>query len=426
VIELWGGLECTVNRVGDVYHDQLERLGHDRRLGDLDRVRALGITTLRFPILWERTAPAGLETADWRWPDAMMDRLRALGIRPIVGLVHHGSGPPHTSLLDPAFPDRLATFARAVAERYPWVRHFTPINEPLTTARFSALYGHWYPHTTDAESFGRALLVQALATARAMRAIRAVIPRAALVQTEDLAFVHGTPALAEQARFENERRWLTYDLLTGRVDARHELGRYLRGVGVPTAWLDELVREPVPPDLLGLNYYVTSERYLDENLAGYPVSSHGGNGRLRYADVEAVRVRPEGLLGLGALARQAWQRYRLPLAVTEAHLAGPSDDQVRWLHEIWREARQCREAGVDLRAVTAWALFGAYDWHNLVTRREDRYEPGAFDVRSGQPSRTELGRLVAELASRRESTRPGDVLPGWWRHTDRLYDRRVS
>jgi len=41
-------------------------------------------------------------------------RLRELGIRPIVGLLHHGSGPRHTSLVDLDFPEKLTEFARAV------------------------------------------------------------------------------------------------------------------------------------------------------------------------------------------------------------------------------------------------------------------------------------------------------------------------
>jgi hypothetical protein len=34
-----------------------------------------------------------------------------------------------------------------------------------------------------------------------------------------------------------------------------------------------------------------------------------------------------------------------------------------------------------VRAVTAWALLGSYDWDSLLTRRRGNYEPGAFDVR---------------------------------------------
>src|SRR3712207_5229652 len=97
-LELWAGLECTVNRVGDEYFDQLERSGHDGRLADLELFAELGARAARYPILWERVAPRGVENADWSWTDERLGRLRELGIRPIVGLVHHGSGPRHTSL----------------------------------------------------------------------------------------------------------------------------------------------------------------------------------------------------------------------------------------------------------------------------------------------------------------------------------------
>jgi dTDP-4-dehydrorhamnose reductase len=113
--ELWGGIECTVNRVGDEYHSQLEFGGHCTRLSDLDLLAELGLRTLRYPLLWELTAPDGVARADWRWGDERLGRLRELGIRPIVGLVHHGSGPRHTSLVDPSFATGLAAYAGAVA-----------------------------------------------------------------------------------------------------------------------------------------------------------------------------------------------------------------------------------------------------------------------------------------------------------------------
>ena len=147
-LELWVGPEATVSRVGDDYGDQLSRTGFADRIDDLDRIASLGASRIRFPLLWERTEQ-GPGAFDWRWADARMERLRALGLAPIVGLLHHGSGPRHTSLLDPDFPSKLAAFARAVAERYPWVDAYTPVNEPLTTARFSGLYGVWYPHGHD-------------------------------------------------------------------------------------------------------------------------------------------------------------------------------------------------------------------------------------------------------------------------------------
>ena len=134
--ELWGGVECTVNRVGDHYFSQLERSGHDSRFDDLDRVAELGVRALRYPVLWERVAPHGIESANWSWSDKRLARLRELGITPIVGLVHHGSGPAHTSLVDPTFAGKLADYASAVAQRYPWVDRYTPVNEPLNYGAF--------------------------------------------------------------------------------------------------------------------------------------------------------------------------------------------------------------------------------------------------------------------------------------------------
>src|SRR5712671_1106338 len=171
-IELWGGVECTVNRVADSYSDQLEKSRHTSRLSDLECFANIGIKALRHAVLWERTAPVDLATADWSWPDASLLRLQQCGIRPIVGLVHHGSGPRDTNLLDPQFSGKLANYAAAVAGRYPWVRDYTPVNEPLTTARFSALYGLWHPHLKNEFSFLRALLNQCRAVVLSMREIR--------------------------------------------------------------------------------------------------------------------------------------------------------------------------------------------------------------------------------------------------------------
>src|SRR4051812_18801953 len=139
-LEVWAGVECTVNRVGDVYFDQLERNGHASRVDDIARFAALGIQKIRYPVLWERVAPQGLEQADWSWADERLGCLQQSAIQPIVGLVHHGSGPRHTSLIKPCFVEGLVEYARAFSQRYPWVEYYTPVNEPLTTARFSGLY----------------------------------------------------------------------------------------------------------------------------------------------------------------------------------------------------------------------------------------------------------------------------------------------
>jgi dTDP-4-dehydrorhamnose reductase len=419
-LQLWGGVECTVNRVGDRFFNQLERNGHWDRASDLERFASLGLRTLRFPLLWETLAPDSVDEVDWEWTDDRLKRARDLGIRPIAGLLHHGSGPVYTDLLDPHFPEKFARYAGSVARRYPWIDAYTPINEPLTTARFSALYGHWYPHAQDDKSFARALLNQCRGTVLAMRAIREVNPQAKLIQTDDLGKTFSSPPLSYQAAFENERRWITWDLLAGIVNRAHPLWSYFKCAGISDSDLEVFVREPCPPDVIGANYYVTSERYLDENFSAHPAEYRGGNGRDVYADIAAVRSNTSDIAGPKNLLMELWERYHTPVAITEAHLGCTPDEQLRWFMGIWNAANEARSEGANIRAVTIWSLLGSFDWNSLVTRDEGHYEPGVFDVYDGEPRETLLGKMVREITARGTFDHPYLATPGWWERDKRL------
>jgi dTDP-4-dehydrorhamnose reductase len=419
--EIWGGIECTINRVGDKFSDQLSFTQCYESDSFIDGITQLGIKAIRFPVLWEKHEPVKNKTIDWTWSANQLNKLRDHGIEPIAGLVHHGSGPAYTNLLDPDFPELLSKYALQVAERFPWINHYTPVNEPLTTARFSGLYGLWYPHKTDDKSFMRMLLNQLKGTVLSMRAIRSVNKDAKLVQTEDLAKIHSTSLLRYQRDFENQRRWLTYDLLCGRINNEHALWKFCLKAGIKKEELLFFVNNPCPPDIMGLNYYVTSERYLDENINRYPACSHGGNGKHKYADVEAVRViKPAGIK---YLLRETWKRYRLPLAITEVHMGCTREEQMRWFHEIWEEGLAARKQGVDLKAVTAWSLFGSYNWNSLLTRSENHYESGLFDTRNNTLRKTGLAKLVAAIANGNSFHHPLLQENGWWKRDERFYQR---
>jgi len=414
---LWGGHECTVNRIGDRWRDQTRLTGHEDRVSDLDGFAGLGLSALRYPVLWERTETSRGDW-DWRWCDDRLARIRALGMRPIVGLLHHGSGPAWTDLLDPGFAEGLAVHAARTAERYPWVTDWTPVNEPLTTARFSTLYAHWHPHRTDEAAFWRALLNQIDATRLSMRAIRGVSPSARLIQTEDFGATYGTEPCAAQTRFENDRRLMTWDLLCGRVGPGHPLFDRLVGFGLAER-LAVVRADPCPPDVIGINHYVTSDRFLDHRLGRYPPASHGTNGEIAYADVEAVRAHRDLPAGWRHHLLALWERYGLTLAVTECHLASEPDEQMRWFEECWAVAHGLAAEGVPIEAVTAWSLLGAVDWDSLLTHDAGRYEPGVFDVASGLPQERPLAGRLRELSGRAE---PRPFVPdgvGWWSREDR-------
>ena len=424
-LEVWGGHECTVNRIGEAFRDQTRLTGHHDRIDDLDAFAALGVKRLRYPVLWERAAPRNPHEPDFAWSDLRLGRLAELNIEPIVGLLHHGSGPAYTDLLDPAFASGLAAFAAQVARRYPHVADWTPVNEPLTTARFSCLYGHWYPHLADEASFWLALLNQIDGVRLAMREIRRITPSARLIQTEDFGRTYATAPALYQAHYDNTRRWMTWDLLCGRVGPDHAMWDRLCGFGLRDR-LAAIADDPCPPDVFGLNHYLTSERFLDHRCEAYRGVLCGGNGELAYVDVEAVRVMSPPPLGLEGALREVWARYGKTLAVTECHNGCTREEQMRWLAEAWDTAGRLRNEGLPIAAVTAWSLLGAYDWDSLLTQSQNAYEPGVFDLRSsGPPRATATAGLLQALSTGCERPLAAQG-SGWWRRDIRLEHRPAA
>jgi beta-glucosidase/6-phospho-beta-glucosidase/beta-galactosidase len=416
-LEVWGGVECSVVRTGGKVRNQLADTGHFERAGDLDLIAGLGLKSVRYPVLWELVEQrAGRQ--DWSWTDQRLTQLKDLEISPVAGLLHHGSGPEWTDLCDPRFPELLAEYAGRVAERYPWIGMYTPVNEPFTTARISGLYGLWHPHGTNEAMCFRITVAECRAIALAMKSIRRINPEAKLIQTEDFGRIYATPALASQAAYENQRRWLAVDLLTGQVDKNHPLFKRLLEAGVNPSHLAELRSEPCPPDCIGIDYYLTSDRLIDERAELYPGEKVGGNGRQSYVDIAAVRSDiPHEKTGLASRVVEVWERYGLPIIITELHNGCTRDEHLRWFMEGWNTANKLRLKGVDIRAVTSWSLFGACDWNSMLTRRDGYYECGAFDARYVPPQPTIVATAISHLTRNGKFDHPVLDRPGWW-HSD--------
>jgi dTDP-4-dehydrorhamnose reductase len=249
-----------------------------------------------------------------------------------------------------------------------------------------------------------------------MKAIRIHNPDAGLIQTEDLCKVHSTPLLAYQADFENKRRWLTYDFLTGRFTPHHPLWMYFLSNGIPLNELEFFIKNRMEPAICGFNYYLSSERFLDDDFAKYPEIFQGGNGTHKYADVEAVRI-PEVQVNLHDLLKEAWERYHLPLALSEVHLACTREEQLRWFNETYTTVTKLKKEQVDFRAVTTWSFFGSFDWNSLLRKTGGDYEAGVFDIRSGEPRPTALASMIKDINMGNTIESCLLKTPGWW-HRD--------
>jgi dTDP-4-dehydrorhamnose reductase len=368
-IEIWASPEPTIARLdATTYRDQCEETGHARRESDIERLAALGVSASRYPVLWEHVERNGPGARDYSWAQRRLA---------LVTLLHHGSGPPHTELLDDAFPELFAAYAAETARRFPWVKRWTPINEPLTTARFSTLYGVWYPSARDHRAFGRAMLNQARAILLGFARIAAIVPAAQLMLTEDLqGYVAGDLAAQAYVAHKRERAYLSLDLLCGNVRPGHALYAYLvRDCGLAPRELDRLRRLARPPDLMGWNYYPNSERYVSSSPEG-PY----------FANVAFV------------------------FRADHVHFG----ERHRWLLQRYDDVVALRGEGVDLRALGAWAAFGMVDWNSLLRERAGSKEDGIYTCASGdaEPAWTLAADALRSLAAGRRASLASR--PGWW------------
>jgi dTDP-4-dehydrorhamnose reductase len=388
--EIWASPEATVARIdASTYRDQLVDTGHDRREHDLDLLAGLGVSATRYPVLWERVAPEHPEQLELSWARRRLDRLRELGVEPVVTLVHHGSGPAYTNLLDPAFPELFARYAGAVARAFPWVRRWTPLNEPLTTARFSTLYGVWYPNRADDASFGHAIVHEALAILLGMEAIAAHVADPEFMITEDLQSFRSLDAATENyVQHKSERLYLSVELVAGRVRRGHALYPYLvETCGVAPALLERVERSARLPAIVGWNYYPNSERALGVRLDG----SFFNDAALEHGPIEAL-----------PLLRAAHERLKLPFGLSEVHRSGPEAARVAWLEARAADLATLAAEGRPVRMLGAWAAFGLVDWDSLLRERREHHEDGvfAFAGPGGTPAETAVSAALRALAKR--------------------------
>src|SRR5205085_1717703 len=113
------------------------------------------------------------------------------------------------------------------------------------------LYGHWYPHRKmDHRGYVRSLFLQCKATILAMKNIRSLNPRARLIQTDDLGKCQATEPLKDQAEFENHRRWISWDMLCGKLGPDHALYEYCLNSGLSVDDLNWLQQNACAPDVI--------------------------------------------------------------------------------------------------------------------------------------------------------------------------------
>ena len=380
------GIECSYPTVdgGRWRMDEMEITGHYRHWRtDLELVRELGLRHLRYgPPL--HLIYIGDGRYDWAWLDEVMAMMRRLEIVPMIDLCHFGVPRWLENFQNPRLPDALAAYAAAFAERYPWVRYYTPVNEVYISARRSALEGAWNEQLRSEAAFLTAVRHMARASVLMRQTILNARPDAIFVNNESSEFYQPCcpdPEVQRVADFENERRFLPLDLIHARPVGETMRG-YLRDNGLTDQEYEWFMRQSVPArSIIGVDYYWSNEKLI--NAEGRP------------------EVLGE-LFGWYVIASHYYQRYGRPLMHTEANFHD-AREAPHWLWRQWHNVQLLRRSGVPVIGFTWYSLIDQVDWDIALERPIGNVNPlGLFDLnRDPRPvalSYRELRRMHAHYA----------------------------
>jgi beta-glucosidase/6-phospho-beta-glucosidase/beta-galactosidase len=350
--------------------DEYELTGHyGSWREDLDLAASTGAAMIRYGIPWYRVNPTP-EEWDWSWTDRALEHLLSLGLTPIVDLMHYGC--PlwlEHEFANPDYPQRVADYAARFAERYgDEIRFYTPMNEPLLNAMYCGEDGRWPPYLTGDGGFVTLVGQLARGIVETQRAVKDTIPDSVSVQVEATFRYVGGPEHEGRIAILEERSWIFYDLLFGRVGENHRLYEYLAGNGFSDQDFAYFEEHPTEPDILGINYYphMTTTEFLS-----------GGGGRNVWSGTE----------GIEDLVRGFHARYGKPIFWTETSLAGAVQGRLEWLRDSIDLVHRLRNEGLPIVGYTWWPLFSLVDWAYREGQKpvEDYLcHMGMFDLEPGE------------------------------------------
>jgi len=358
------GIECSYPTIdgGRWRRDEMDSTGHYKLWQhDFELAREIGITHIRYgpPLHLIFRGPGQYE---WDYCDPQMEGLRDYGPEPIVDLCHFGVPSWLGNFQNSDIATALAEYAGAFAERYPWVRFYTPCNEMYVCARMSALDGIWNEQLRDEGAYARAAWNLANASILMSDEILKRRPDAIFINSESSEFYQPCcpdPHVQEAARAANERRFLPLDLIYAHKlsDPMHKL---LVDQGIAQDDIDRLAARAVPRrSILGVDYYEWNERLIDRNCKPLALGE---------------------LFGWYVIADQYYRRYQRTMMHTETNKMD-ADGAPRWLWRQWHNVQLLRRAGVPLVGFTWYSLTDQIDWSLAMSEALGIVYPvGLFDL----------------------------------------------
>lgn len=324
---MMGGFECSSHRRNDQRRlDLIASTQHDRWAAqDYANLARAGLGSARDGLRWHlvERQPG---VYDW---SSFLPQLRAAhgqSVQVIWDLCHYGI-PDDVDIWRPAFVDRFARYAEAVAhvvrEESDAVPFYSPINEISFWAWAGGDVAYFNPGATGRGLELKHQLVRA--SIAAIEAIRAVDSRARFVQGDPLIHVVAPSNRSDQIEAAERYRhsqFEAWDLLAG---------RQWPGLGGREDYLD----------ILGVNYYPHNQWVLggERIILGEP------------------RYRP-----FAGMLVEAYRRYRRPILIAETGAEG--DLRAPWLAYVGEQVTQAMSRNVPIEGVCLYPILDYPGWDN--------------------------------------------------------------
>ena len=356
------GIECSNPTIagGKVRRDLLaETFHYDRWKEDLGLVAELGIKTLRYGLPVHKIC-ASASQYDWEFADLAMAEIRRLKIEPILDLMHFGVPDAWGDFQNPELPILFCDYCDKVAERYPWVRFYTPVNEIYVTVRNSARDGLWNEQKKDDRSFVTAMKNAVAADIMGCQTLAARRNDLIVVQSESAEFTHElSTSPSDKVKLDNQLRFLSLDLLYANPPSA-DVMLFLLDNGLTReeyAWF--MKGEPPGYQIMGCDYYGRNEKIIKPD--GKTCSG-------------------EDVLGWYQIVREYFERYKKPVMHTETNVFDP-ELAGQWLWKQWANALRMRRDGVPVLGFTWYSLIDQVDWDSQLAQKKGTVNAcGLYDL----------------------------------------------
>lgn len=377
------GIECSYPTIenGRWRMDEMELTDHYRYWRrDLELVRELGLRYLRYgpPLHLMLEGPGKY---DWSFMDEVGQYMQELGIIPLMDLCHFGVPAWLGKFQNEQVCHELAEYAGAFAERFPWVKYYTPVNEMYVTAKMSALDGVWNEQLRSERGFVTAIRHLAKASVLAEARIHRHRPDAIFVNSESGEYFQACcpdEQVVRKADFENQRRFIALDLLYAHP-VRDDIRDYLLEHGMPREEYDWFInRQASRHAVLGVDYYLWNEKLIDTNTNAVALGE---------------------LFGWYVITKQYWDRYQRPLMHTETNVQDAKEAPA-WLWRQWHNVQMMRNSGIPVVGFTWYSLQDQVDWDIGLSAARGNINPvGLFDLNREPRQAAQAYRHLLQLFS---------------------------